>query len=122
MTRAMDSGDLPEILGRHIVLDDRGIGLRATWRPAHGFVNVSLWRDDRCVETFHLTPKAASELVAFLVSGLAASVPSPTRPSLRVVPPARPRRLSPRSLRRVVTELKIGLAKDLDALAGWLRR
>lgn len=121
MKSALDSGELPEVLGRHIAIDDRGIGLRATWRPAHGFVNVSLWRNDRCVETFHLTPKAASDLVAFLVSGLAASVP-PARPSLRVVPPARPRRLSPRSFRRVVAELRTGLANDLDALAAWLRR
>lgn len=42
----------------------------------HGFVNMSLWRDNRCVETFHLAPSAAAELVSFLVNGLtdAASV------------------------------------------------
>jgi hypothetical protein len=71
--------------GRYLAVDEQGHALRATWRPAHGFVNLSLWRDDRCVETFHLTPTDASDLIAFLVAGFAASVPAPTRPHLEVV-------------------------------------
>jgi hypothetical protein len=68
-----------------MAVDDRGIGLRATWRLNHGFVNLSLWRGDRCVETFHLTPADAATFMTFLVNGLAdvASV-SPAAP-LRVV-------------------------------------
>jgi hypothetical protein len=68
-----------------MAVDDRGIGLRATWRLNHGFVNLSLWRGDRCVETFHLTPSDAATFMTFLVNGLAdvASV-SPAAP-LRVV-------------------------------------
>jgi hypothetical protein len=58
-------------VGRHLAVDERGVLLRATWRLDHGFINLSLWRDDVCVETFHLTPAAAAELVSFLASGLA---------------------------------------------------
>jgi len=58
-------------VGRHLAVDERGVLLRATWRLDHGFINLSLWRDDTCVETFHLTPAAAAELVSFLASGLA---------------------------------------------------
>jgi hypothetical protein len=58
-------------VGRHLAVDERGIGLRATWRLDHGFINLSLWRDGQCVETFHLTPAAAAELVGFLAKGLA---------------------------------------------------
>jgi hypothetical protein len=62
-------GTLPT--GRHLATDERGVGLRATWRLDHGFINLSLWRDGVCVETFHLTPSAAADLVGFLVDGLA---------------------------------------------------
>jgi len=58
-------------VGRHLAVDERGVLLRATWRLDHGFINLSLWRDDVCVETFHLTPAAAAELISFLASGLA---------------------------------------------------
>jgi hypothetical protein len=68
----VESGVVRELpVGRHLAIDERGIGLRATWRLDRGFVNLSLWREDRCVETFHLTPDDAAELVAFLVHGLA---------------------------------------------------
>jgi hypothetical protein len=45
------------VAGRHIALDERAIGLRATWHLDRGFVNLSLRRDQSCVETFHLTPE-----------------------------------------------------------------
>lgn len=66
---------------RHLAIDERGIGLRATWRLEHGFVNLSLWRGDVCVETFRLTPAEASRLVGFLVEGLARAVPEPEPPA-----------------------------------------
>jgi hypothetical protein len=65
---------------RHLAVDERGVGLRATWRVERGFVNLSLWRRDMCVETFHLTPVEASRLIAFLVDSLARAVPEPGRP------------------------------------------
>ena len=53
------------------LVDEQGVALRATWRLSHGFINLSIWRDDRCVETFHLTPGDAAQLIGFLVRGLA---------------------------------------------------
>jgi len=72
-------GALHEAPGRirHLAVDERGVGLRATWRLERGFVNLSLWRRDVCVETFHLTPAEASRLIGFLVEGLAQAVPEP---------------------------------------------
>ena len=51
-------------------VDDRGNGLRATWHPERGIVNLSLWRDDRCVETFWLPVADAGRLVSFLADSL----------------------------------------------------
>ncbi len=80
---AMDAGavyQLP-VQRRHFALDERGVGLRATWHADRGFVNVSLWSGDRCVQTFHLTPVEAGRLVGFLAGVLADAVPEPSRPS-----------------------------------------
>lgn len=76
---------MPEVVQRHLAVDEDGKGLRATWRPAQGMTNLSLWRDDVCVETFHLSTEQMGELIAFLATGLAAAVPA--RPALRVVAP-----------------------------------
>lgn len=70
---------------RHLAIDERGIGLRATRRLERGFVNLSLWRHDRCVETFRLTPAEASRLIGFLVEGLARAVPEPA-PAVALAP------------------------------------
>ena len=40
------------------------------WHLDRGFLNVSLWRDDVCVETFHLAPNDAARLAAFIADGL----------------------------------------------------
>lgn len=66
------------------MLDEQQVLLRATWRPLHGFFNVSLWRDDHVVETFHLTPEAASDLTGFFMRAFVASMPAP-RSHLRAV-------------------------------------
>ncbi len=60
------------------LLDERGVALKATWRLSHGFINLSIWRDDRCFDTFHLAPADAAQLIGFLVNGLAdvATVPA----------------------------------------------
>lgn len=70
---------------RWLAVDERGTGLRATWRPAHGFVNLSMWRDEHCVETFHLSPVEAGRLISFLVRGLTAAVPTPSSTGLTLV-------------------------------------
>ncbi len=74
-------------VGRILALDERGIGLRCTWHLERGFINLSLWRDDTCVETFHLTPADAASLVSFLVTGLAEAV-TPAAPAAAGGPPA----------------------------------
>jgi hypothetical protein len=60
-------------VGRELFVDERGVGLRATWHLDHGFVNVSVWRDDVCTETFHLSVSDAARLVGFLAEGLGAA-------------------------------------------------
>jgi hypothetical protein len=55
--------------GRLLALDDQGHGLRATWHLDQGFVNLTLWRDDACIESFHLTVEDAARLTGFLVEG-----------------------------------------------------
>ena len=79
----MDTGAVVQLPAqpRHVALDERGVGLRATWHAERGFVNVSLWSGDRCVQTFHLTPVEAGRLVGFLAGVLADAVPDPTRRS-----------------------------------------
>ena len=69
----MDAGAVYHLPGysRHLALDERGVGLRATWHAEHGFVNLSLWSGNRCVQTFHLTPVEAGRLVGFLAGVLA---------------------------------------------------
>jgi hypothetical protein len=61
-------------------MDERGVGLRATWRLDRGFINLGIWRGDLCIETFHLSPADAGRFVSFVVEGLAevAAVASPT--------------------------------------------
>ena len=75
----MDSGavhHLP-VRPRHLALDERGVGLRATWHADRGFVNLSLWSGDRCVQTFHLAPAEAGRLVGFLTGVLVDAVREP---------------------------------------------
>ncbi len=57
-------------VGRALFVDERGLGLRATWHPERGIVNLSVWREDRCVETFWLSLADAGRLASFLVTGL----------------------------------------------------
>lgn len=108
---------------RHLAKDERGVGLRATWRPNYGFVNLSLWRDLRCTEAFHLTPVEAANLIAFLASSLASAAPAPVPPSLRAVdstlgnPPAGPTR----SVLGFGRDLRERMADDLERLAHRLR-
>jgi hypothetical protein len=73
-------------LERFLSVDDKGVGMRASWRPAHGFVNLSLWQGDRCVEAFHLPPAEVARLTAFLATSLTgAMATSRAAPALRSV-------------------------------------
>lgn len=105
---------------RLLAVDERGIGLRATWHFERGFVNLSLWSDDRCVETFHLAPLEAGRLIAFLASGLAEAVPEPVRrPPVAVPVPPESCRPDPAATR--LGDLRRDVAEALDRAAAWLR-
>jgi hypothetical protein len=96
---------------RHLAVDERGSGLRATWHPERGIVNLSLWRGDMCVETFRLTPAEAGRLIGFLADSLAAAATGATSPALRVAPPPPDR----------VTVVRGQLARTLERAAARLR-
>ena len=104
---------------RHFDIDERGVGLRATWWLSHGFVNISLWRVDQCTETFHLTPAQAVRLVSFLVEGLgdaagAASVPAPLA---AVAAPAPARRTAADAAHEALDRTRTSLASALTGMA-----
>ena len=120
----MESGaafDAGGVDGRFLAVDEQGVGLRATWRPERGFVNVSLWRGDQCVETFHLTPADISALVGFLVSRLATLAAPEVGARLRVVedPPAVPPggRVPTEPRRDTVAAFRSGVAAQLRRAA-----
>ena len=123
----MDTGSVHHLPlpGRHLAIDERGVGLRATWYLERGFVNLSLWRNDRCVETFHLTPVEAGRLIGFLVSRLADAVPDPSDGSLASVPVATEQPSPPNTvvtrLSSSLGSLRHDLAEALDRAASRLR-
>jgi hypothetical protein len=88
-------------VGRILAVDERGIGMRCTWHLERGFINLSLWRGDVCVETFHLTPGDAAKLASFLVTGLAEAVEAPMLAAAAAPPPSRWTRLRQAIARRL---------------------
>jgi hypothetical protein len=113
----MDAGavyDLP-VQPRHFALDERGVGLRATWHADRGFVNVSLWTGNGCVQTFHLTPVEAGRLVGFLATVLAEAVPERAHPLAVAAVPQADGEASPWLHR--LGELRRELAWTLDRAA-----
>lgn len=111
-----------ETTTRHVASDEQGIGLRATWRPHFGFVNLSLWRSERCMETFHLTPVEAAKLVGFLVNSLASAAPDP-RPVgvLRSLEPAGSSSVLRHRLTALAQRLRGEAADRLEEVAERLR-
>ena len=63
----------PLPIRRDLFVDERGMGLRVTWHLDQSLVNLSIWRDDRCVETFRLSVPDAARLASLLVTGLGAA-------------------------------------------------
>lgn len=111
-----------EATTRHLATDEQGVGLRATWRPHLGFVNLSLWRNERCVETFHLTPVEAAKLVGFLVNSLASVAPEPRPLSvLRSVKPEGSASAPQHRLGALAERLRGETADKLEQVAERLR-
>lgn len=67
------------------MFDEQRILLRATWKPRLRFFNLSLWREDRVVETFHLSPEDAVQLTTFFSRAFVSSLPATSSVSLRAV-------------------------------------
>ncbi len=122
----VEDGAAPSHLpvGSTWLVDERDVALKATWRLNHGFINLSIWRGDRCSDTFHLVPADAARLVAFLVNGLAevASVPVAT-PVMTLAANSAPQggsnfweRLT-RLDRRLRTLMASGLQRAADSLS-----
>ncbi len=135
MTAARDRGRVETgavhrlpVRSRYLAVDERGSGLRATWHPDRGLVNLSLWRDDRCVETFHLTPAEAGRLVGFLVDGLAdaAGASVGARPTVVGVPAERPGDAEIDSdvvdRNGTLTGIRRSLSNALDRIAAQIRQ
>ena len=83
-------------------VDDQGHGLRATWHLDRGMVNLSVWRDNRCSDTFHLSVGDAARLAGFLVEGLGEATSGLLRAA--EADARRPRRSWNRGLERLVRE------------------
>ena len=56
--------------GRVLFSDEQGRVLRATWHLDQRLVNLSVWNNDRCTETFRLSLGDAAQFIAFLVEGV----------------------------------------------------
>ena len=56
--------------GRVLFSDEQGRVLRATWHLDRRLVNLSVWYDDHCTETFRLSLSDAAQFIAFLVEGM----------------------------------------------------
>ena len=56
---------------REFIADGDHSALRATWHYEAGYFVISLWRDETCVATSHLTPREAGRLATFITGGLA---------------------------------------------------
>ena len=56
--------------GRVLFSDEQGRVLRATWHLDQRLVNLSVWNNDRCTETFRLSLGDAARFIAFLVEGM----------------------------------------------------
>jgi hypothetical protein len=79
--------------------------LRVTWHPAHNVFVVSIWREGRCVGTFHLDRGSSAEVIGDLAESLSAPVEITwTDPALST----RSRRIGERA-REAATRLRTAL-------------
>jgi hypothetical protein len=62
--------------GREFFIATDGSVLRTTWHVDRGLVNLSVWRGDRCTETFQLARVDAARLISHLADGLASVTPT----------------------------------------------
>jgi hypothetical protein len=87
--------------GREFFIADDGSVLRTTWHVDRDLVNLSVWRGDRCTETFQLARADAARLIAHLADGLASVTAAPEVLAAR--PPGTAWTRTAGRLRRMVT-------------------
>jgi hypothetical protein len=87
--------------GREFFIASDGSVLRTTWHVDRDLVNLSVWRGDRCTETFQLARADAARLIAHLADGLASVASATDAPTARPTSTAWTRTTA--GLRRIVT-------------------
>jgi len=102
---------------RELIADGRRSALRATWHNEAGYIVLSLWRDNVCVATSHLTPREAGRLAAFITAGLAELAESAEH--LQPMTARRRRRLIRPSLDSVIAAWRNNVGATLQS---WGRR
>ena len=67
----MSIAEVYELPTGHVLFSNKqGRVLRATWHLDQRLVNLSVWNNDRCTETFRLSLGDAAQFIAFLVEGM----------------------------------------------------
>ena len=99
---------------RELISDASPTALRATWHNEAGYIVLSLWRENLCVATSHLTPKEAGRLAALITSGLADLAEDERH--LRTTPAERRRRLIPTGVDSAVASWRHSLGTTLERL------
>ena len=49
-------------------VDERGVGLRATWHPDSETCTLSIWHGERCAASFRLPVRDVPDMAGFLTS------------------------------------------------------
>ena len=117
MQPAAEERPASEDLGSLMMFDEQRVLLRATWKPRRRFFNISLWRDDRVVETFHLSPEEAVKLTTYVNRAFVSSLPATSSVSLHAVRPAEQRK----SQGHLLARLRRQCADAFEAAARRLR-
>jgi hypothetical protein len=97
--------------GRVLFADEQGRVLRATWHLDQRLVNLSVWNNDRCTETFRLSLSDAAQFIAFLVEGM-------TEATDRLLQAVSASTATATSDRRVSMASRVRVARE--RLAGWI--
>lgn len=105
---------------REFITDGERSALRATWHNEAGYVVISLWREDTCVATSHLTPKEAGRLATFITGGLADLAQSGMLSASKISPIA-PRISRRNRFRQAVRSWRVSVGWSLEQIAGRLR-
>lgn len=107
---------------REFIGDGDRSQLRATWHVDSGIVVISLWKDETCVATSHLSAGEAGRLSTFITGGLAdLATGGRVTKRRRRFHPGKLRELAPGG-RTLGRNLRIGLGNRMNSVARRLAR